>query len=198
MWKKDEATQTGPDAPRPDAAPSRGEAAAPSSRGRAPATIGRSITIKGEVSGDEDLLIEGRVDGSVNLGQHTVTVGPDGKVKANITGRVVTVEGSVEGDLQAEERVVLRSTANVQGDLTAPRVVLEDGANFRGGVDMSGGDQARRRSQPTSSNRPSAQASASPSSSSGDSSGSSNAAAGGSSSDAKAADATSKASGASR
>ncbi len=192
MWKKDEATQTGPDTPRPDAAIARGEPTPTSSRsGRSPATIGRSITIKGEVSGDEDLLIEGRVDGSVNLGQHSVTVGPDGKVKANITGRVVTVEGTVEGDLVAEERVVLRSTANVQGDLTAPRVVLEDGANFRGGVDMSGSDQGRRRSQPAASNRASTQPSSSTSSSSASSAG-----AGGSSSDTKAEEATSKASGA--
>jgi cytoskeletal protein CcmA (bactofilin family) len=100
------------------------------------ATIGRSITIKGEVSGDEDLLIQGTVDGSVNLEQQTVTVGKEGKVKADITGRVVTVEGEVEGNLKAEEQVVLRSSARVQGDIWAPRVVLEDGGVFRGGIDM--------------------------------------------------------------
>lgn len=100
------------------------------------ATIGRSITIKGEVSGDEDLLIQGRVDGTVDLKQHAVTVGGEGKVNANITGRVVTVEGEVEGDLQAEEQVILRNSARVQGDIQAPRVILEDGASFRGLVDM--------------------------------------------------------------
>lgn len=102
------------------------------------ATIGRSITIRGEVTGDEDLLIQGRVDGSVNLKQHTVTVGADGEVKANVIGRVVTVEGSVEGNLTADEQVILRSSAQVEGDIAAPRVVLEDGARFRGGVDMGG------------------------------------------------------------
>ncbi len=100
------------------------------------ATIGPSITIKGEVSGDEDLLIQGRIDGSVNLKLQSVTVGREGRVKANISGRIVTVEGEVEGDLRAQEQVILRSSARVQGDITAPRVVLEDGANFRGLVDM--------------------------------------------------------------
>ena len=103
------------------------------------ATIGRSIIIKGEVRGDEDLLIQGQVDGSVDLKQHAVTVGGDGRVKANITARIVTVEGEVEGDLKAKEQVILRSSARVQGDLTAPRVVLEDGASFRGLVDMGEG-----------------------------------------------------------
>ena len=144
MWKKEEATYPAPtprmEPPPPAArservtAPER-VASTPSVRERA--TIGRSITIRGEVTGDEDLLIEGRVEGSVNLKQHAVTVGPAGDVKANIIGRVVTVEGNVEGNLQAEEQVVLRSTALVQGDISAPRLVLEDGARFSGGVDMS-------------------------------------------------------------
>jgi cytoskeletal protein CcmA (bactofilin family) len=115
---------------------SAGEPPHPASRPGGQATIGRSITIRGEVSGDEDLVIEGRVDGSVTLGQHAVTVGPDGKVKAQITARVVTVEGRVEGDLTGEEQVVLRTSAWVEGDVAAPRVVLEDGAHFKGGVDM--------------------------------------------------------------
>lgn len=135
MWKKDESTQDQPVGveARPQTSRST-NVAAPSSRG--PATIGSSITIRGEVTGDEDLLIEGRVDGSVELKKHAVTVGAEGQVKAGISGRVVTVEGRVDGDLRAEEMVVLRSSAQVQGDITAPRVILEDGASFRGGVDM--------------------------------------------------------------
>jgi cytoskeletal protein CcmA (bactofilin family) len=110
----------------------------PSSHGTGErATIGRSITIKGEVTGDEDLLIQGRVDGSIDLKQHAITVGREGEVKANITGRIVTVEGKVEGNLSADEQVILRASATVQGDISAPRVVLEDGARFRGGVDMA-------------------------------------------------------------
>ena len=100
------------------------------------ATIGPSIIIKGEVSGDEDLLIQGQVDGSVALDLHAVTVGGGGRVKANITGRIITIEGNVEGDLKAQEQIILRGSARVQGDLKAPRIVLEDGASFRGLVDM--------------------------------------------------------------
>ncbi len=133
MWKKDEAPAktpaTGPEDPgQPQRSPSRKPSVEQ-------ATIGRSITIKGEVTGEEDLLIQGRVDGSVNLQQHTVTVGPDGVVHADIAARVITVEGSVEGNLLADEQVILRSSARVEGDIAAPRVALEDGAGFRGGVD---------------------------------------------------------------
>lgn len=135
MWKKDEMPDAVP-APRAEAAPSRFDRTGPVKGSGERATIGRSITISGEVTGDEDLLIQGRVDGAVTLKQHAVTVGPEGEVKASITARVVTVEGRVEGDLIAEEQVVLRGSALVEGDITAPRVVLEDGARFRGGVDM--------------------------------------------------------------
>jgi cytoskeletal protein CcmA (bactofilin family) len=100
------------------------------------ATIGPSITIKGEVSGDEDLLIQGRVEGSIDLKERAVTVGPDGIVNADIEGRIVTVEGKVEGNLRALEQVILKTSARVQGDIKSPRVVLEDGATFRGMVDM--------------------------------------------------------------
>ncbi len=134
MWKKDDdtgAAQQPSSTPRPEPTTRRS-----GQSGGEPATIGPSITIKGEVSGDEDLLIEGRVDGSVDLKDQAVTVGSEGRVKADITGRVVTVEGHVEGDLQAKEQIILRSSAKVEGDISAPRVVLEDGARFRGLVDM--------------------------------------------------------------
>ena len=107
------------------------------------ATIGPSIKIKGDVTGDEDLVIQGRIDGTVNLTKHNVTVGPEGRVKANIFGRSVIVEGEVEGDLQGEEQIVLRRTAKVQGNISAPRVTLEDGASFRGGIDMQNQKNAR-------------------------------------------------------
>jgi cytoskeletal protein CcmA (bactofilin family) len=144
MWKKEEGVTypaptsrtEPPPAPRSERVTATERVVPPAST-RERATIGRSITIRGEVTGDEDLLIEGRVDGSVNLKQHSVTVGPAGEVKANIVGRVVTIEGNVEGNLDAEEQVILRSSALVQGDIAAPRLVLEDGARFIGGVDMS-------------------------------------------------------------
>ncbi len=141
MWKKDETpepiTYTRPEpavGPARPAAPLEAAPPAPTSSSRA--TIGSSITIRGDVTGDEDLLIQGRVDGSVDLKQHSVTVGREGQVKANIAGRVIAIEGRVEGNLKADEQVILRASAVVQGDITAPRVVLEDGARFRGGIDM--------------------------------------------------------------
>jgi cytoskeletal protein CcmA (bactofilin family) len=136
MWKKDEPSNPisspqakGDPMPHQDRTQDR-------AGGTAPATIGRSITIHGEVTGDEDLLIQGRVEGSVELRQQSITVGQDGRVTAAITGRIIIVEGQVEGDLKAEEQVVLKASAKVQGDIASPRVVLEDGANFSGGVDM--------------------------------------------------------------
>ncbi len=135
MWKKEE-TQKRTTTPGADRPPSQ-EQRQPGPQGAERATIGRSITIKGEVTGDEDLLIQGRVEGSVDLKQHSVTVGPEGEVKADISGRVITVEGVVDGNLAADEQVILRDSARLQGDITAPRVMLEDGAYFRGSVEMT-------------------------------------------------------------
>ena len=100
------------------------------------AVIGASITIRGDVTGEEDLVIQGRIEGKVDLAQHNVTVGTNGRIKANVAGRTVTVEGQVEGDLRAEEHIALRKTAKVRGNLAAPRVTIEDGASFLGSIDM--------------------------------------------------------------
>ena len=99
-------------------------------------TVGQKIRLKGEITGDEDLLIEGQVEGSVVLRSHAVTIGEEGEVKASIVGRTITVKGSVTGNLTADEQIILHSSATVEGDLTAPRVMMEDGATFRGGIDM--------------------------------------------------------------
>ncbi len=154
MWKRDGTQDETPRTPRE---PERSER--PAERAHTPverATIGRSIRIRGEVSGDEDLLIQGEVDGTVSLGEHAVTVGSEGEVKADITGRLITVEGRVEGDLTALEQIILRGSARVDGDLKAPRVVLEDGARFRGGVDM--GEVARPAARPERADVPPAKA----------------------------------------
>ena len=140
MWNRDEEKDEEP----METTGARSEASATGDRrgsaaGDAPAIIGKSITIQGEVTGDEDLTIQGHVDGSVNLDEHAVTVGPDGKVDADIVARVITVEGHVDGDLDADEQIVLRGSARVEGDISAPRVVLEDGSYFRGAVDMGEG-----------------------------------------------------------
>lgn len=133
MWKKEEEQPVRPTGGAAAASPEAPRAPAVRSDG---ATIGPSIVIRGEVSGSEDLLIQGQIDGSVALDKHAVTVGGGGRVKANISGRVITVEGEVEGDLSAQEQIVLRGSSKVLGDIKAPRVVLEDGASFRGLVDM--------------------------------------------------------------
>jgi len=99
--------------------------------------IGPTITVKGDLSGEEDLLIEGRVEGKINLPRQSVTVGKSGRIKADVFGKVITVEGEVEGNLYGEEQLVLRQSSTVRGNITAPRVSLEDGANFKGSIDMS-------------------------------------------------------------
>jgi cytoskeletal protein CcmA (bactofilin family) len=100
------------------------------------ASIGKSIIIKGEVSGDEDLTIEGRVEGKIELRDHIVTVGASGHVQAHIVARLVVVLGHVTGDLTADEKVEIREKGSVEGDIVAPRVAIADGANFRGSIDM--------------------------------------------------------------
>jgi len=138
MWKK---TDNEPGGPAPSLRPETSVTSATPSRARqnsgGTATIGQSITINGDVTGEEDLVIQGRIEGTVSLGTHAVTVGPEGRVKADITGRIVTVEGRVEGNILGQEHIALRSSAEVEGDLIAPRVSLEDGAAFRGRIDMS-------------------------------------------------------------
>lgn len=100
------------------------------------ATIGPSILIKGELSGEEDLLIQGRVEGTINLRQNHLTIGQEGKVNANIHAHTVIIEGSHKGDIFGEEKVIIRKTGNVNGNVTAPRISLEDGAKFKGSMDM--------------------------------------------------------------
>jgi cytoskeletal protein CcmA (bactofilin family) len=100
------------------------------------ATIGASIFIKGDLSGEEDLVIEGRVEGKVDLKQNNVTVGKNGKVKADVSGRVVTIEGEVTGNVFAREQAILRQSGAISGNIQAPRVILEDGSRFKGSIDM--------------------------------------------------------------
>ena len=128
MWK---GGQTGSEA-RP----------APTGRATSPepsasvARLGPSIRIKGTLTGEEDLLIEGSVEGEVTLGQNKVTIGHSGRVKADVRGSSICVEGEVEGNLLGEEEVVIRQSGRVRGNVTAPRVNLENGAKFKGAIDM--------------------------------------------------------------
>jgi cytoskeletal protein CcmA (bactofilin family) len=112
--------------------------------------IGPSIKIKGEVSGDEDLLIQGRVEGTINLSNHEVVVGESGQVAADIVAKTIRIDGKVTGDVTGTENVVISKLGNVRGNITAPRVLLEDGAKFKGSIDMDPGDSAVKAApQPT-------------------------------------------------
>lgn len=99
------------------------------------ATIGPGIVIKGEVGGSEDLLIQGAVEGTINLRENTVTVGASARVGADIFGRVIHVHGEVIGNLSAREQVVVHSSGQVHGNISAPRLSLEDGARLKGSID---------------------------------------------------------------
>ena len=153
MWKKEETPKppTAPSTPHPDPGPVQRNPRTPAV---STPMVGQKIRLKGEITGEEDLLIEGQVEGSVVLRSHAVTIGEEGEVKASIVGRTITVKGSVKGNLTASEQIVLHSSATVEGDLTAPRVMMEDGATFRGGIDMGtpsapgGGTRPARRRPP--------------------------------------------------
>lgn len=106
------------------------------------AVIGAGIKINGEISGNENLLIEGRVDGKVSLSGNDVTIGKTGQVMADVKAKNIRVAGEVSGDLDAKERVVISGTGKVRGNVVAPRVVLEDGAIFKGSIDMDPGEAA--------------------------------------------------------
>ncbi len=99
------------------------------------ATIGPSISIKGEISGEGSVVIQGRVEGKVDIKKGQVTVAKNGLIKADIHGKVISVEGEVQGNLVGEEQVVVRESGVVSGDMKAPRINLQEGAKFRGHVD---------------------------------------------------------------
>ena len=103
---------------------------------RAAALIGPAIKISGEISGKEGLTIEGAVEGTINLPNHAVSVGKSGVVNANISAAIVSIQGRVKGDIVGSKKVILSAHARVQGNITAPRVNLEDGAKFKGSIDM--------------------------------------------------------------
>jgi cytoskeletal protein CcmA (bactofilin family) len=100
------------------------------------ATIGKSLVIKGEVTGSESLYIDGRVEGSINLSGNRVTVGRNGVVAANISAREIVVLGKVRGNLTATDRVDIRNEGSLTGDVVAQRISIEDGAFFKGGIDI--------------------------------------------------------------
>jgi cytoskeletal protein CcmA (bactofilin family) len=133
MWKKPNAAEV-PMEPPPVASPPRSPAApAPM---KTPARIGPTLAFKGNLEGDEDLVIEGRVEGKIAMKQGSVTVGEKGRVEADIDAASIEVAGVVKGNLTGADRVVLRETGRVEGNIAARSVSLENGCHFKGSIDM--------------------------------------------------------------
>jgi len=149
MWKRDEAVRqpAQPAVPTHDAAavaPAAAQAGRPetqpimkSQNSRDVVNIGKSVVIKGELNGSEDLTIEGHVEGKIELRDHVLTIGPNGRIKAELHAKSVVVLGEVIGNVSASEKVDIRENGSVEGDITSPRVAIAEGAHFRGSVDMA-------------------------------------------------------------
>lgn len=103
-----------------------------------PVNIGKSVQIKGELTGNEDLTIDGSVEGKIHMKDHNLTVGPNGAINAEIRAKTVIVLGKLIGNVKAGEKVEVAASGSVEGDIVAPRVALADGARFKGSIDMEG------------------------------------------------------------
>ena len=107
---------------------------------RSTAMIGKTIQIKGNITGSENLVVEGKVDGAIELPQNDLTIGESGQVVADLNAKTVKVDGQVTGDISGSEKVVISKSGRVKGNIVAPRVTLEDGAKFKGSIDMDPGE----------------------------------------------------------
>ena len=124
------------------------QADSPSLSTRSVAMIGTGIQVNGDISGDENLNIDGKVEGSIKLNSNEVFVGQSGLVKADVSARIVKIDGRVDGDIIGQEKVVISKSGNVRGNIKAPRVILEDGAIFKGSIDMDPGESVAERPAP--------------------------------------------------
>jgi len=145
MWKRDDSVRPSPPQPPAPSAPPFQPASVepPVAAARPPApmektivNIGKSVVIKGELSGSEDLIIEGQVDGKIELRENILTIGPNGRIKAQIFAKAVIVQGEVTGNISATDKVDIRDDGSVDGDIASPRVAIAEGAHFRGSIDM--------------------------------------------------------------
>jgi cytoskeletal protein CcmA (bactofilin family) len=145
MWKREEpakleipTTGSGAHSPVSSATTSGSGGNTTSNRtmGREVVNIGKSVIIKGELSGSEDLTIEGTVEGQIELRDHVLTIGPNGKIKARVFAKSVIVMGNVTGNIMATEKINIRENGSVDGDITAPKIAITEGAQFRGSIDM--------------------------------------------------------------
>jgi cytoskeletal protein CcmA (bactofilin family) len=125
---------------------------------RGAASIGNSVTIKGQIFSREDLLVDGEVEGAIEVTEHRFTVGPNGRVRAGVKAREIVVLGSIEGNVEAVDKIDIRKDARLIGDIKTSRIVIEDGAYFKGSIDIvrseakqQAGQQARPQSVSTGS-----------------------------------------------
>ena len=142
MFEKHRSSKQEPLAPQPQQDSFTASANTPVSSGKS-AVIGPGIHINGDISGDENLIVEGRVDGKIRLDSHQVEVGQSGRVNADITAKVIKIAGEVRGDINGMEKVIISRSGNVHGNIVAPRMTLEDGAIFKGSIDMDPGEPAK-------------------------------------------------------
>ena len=142
MFEKHKSSKQEPQAPQPQQDSFPASSSAPVSSGKS-AVIGPGIHINGDISGDENLIVEGRVDGKIRLDLHQVDVGQGGRVNADITAKVIKIAGEVRGDISGTEKVIISRSGNVHGNIVAPRMTLEDGAIFKGSIDMDPGEPVK-------------------------------------------------------
>ena len=163
MWKRDEAVRPPGEAESASgqgkvtdvaSASQRPEADQKRSPERGAVNIGQSVVIKGELAGSEDLTIDGQVEGKIELRQHGLTIGPNGKIKAQVFAKSVIVHGVVTGNITATDKVSLRDNGSVDGDIAAPRVAIAEGAHFRGSIDMQRTTSASRPGEAKVESRP--------------------------------------------
>ena len=142
MWKKDSPEPSTPSIEpiQPASGPRIPVSRDPVERLKERAVIGSAIVIQGEVSGAQDLLVNGRIEGKMSLANQSISVGREGRIKADVYAKLISIEGYVEGTIQGEEKIVLRETGSVRGNLIAPQVVLEEGCRFKGSIDMGDSD----------------------------------------------------------
>jgi cytoskeletal protein CcmA (bactofilin family) len=135
MWNAEQSPKPSPQSPNQPPASAR-----QSDERRVVAWVGKSVIFKGDLISSEDLTIDGHVEGSISLKDHSLTIGPDADIRANIVARTVTVHGSVTGKIDARDKVDLRETGSVLGDINSPRLAIADGAMLRGRVDTEVGE----------------------------------------------------------
>src|SRR5262252_7031579 len=103
---------------------------------RGAASIGKSVTIKGQIFSREDLIVDGEIEGGIELNDHRLTVGPNGRVRAGIKAREIVVLGTIDGNVEALDKIDIRKDAKLVGDIKTARIIIEDGAYFKGSIDI--------------------------------------------------------------